>query len=381
MTEPNAAELVRQRLAEGVALAEQMLDEECVEAIAEAAETIAEAYRNGGKLLIFGNGGSAADAVHVAAEFVGRYLIDRRPLPAIALAENLSSVTAIGNDYGFEEVFARQVRALGEPGDVAIGLTTSGRSPNIVRGLEVAGEAGLVAVAMTGADPGPVGAAAGHLIAIPTADTPRVQEGQMLAAHTICEWVEARLAGEDAIRLSCPRLEPGRTAFLDRDGTINESPSGGDYIASPDDLRLLPGAAQAIRLLNEHPAKVIVVTNQRGIALGRMTEADLNAVHERLEDELARNGARLDGIVYCPHHEGECDCRKPGTGMFERAAREIAGVKIEGGAMIGDTARDMEASRRLGITTVRIGRAAEGDSVADCEAPDLLAAARWLIGT
>jgi D-sedoheptulose 7-phosphate isomerase len=198
MTEPSASELVRRRLAEGAALVESMLEPACVEAIAAAAETTAESYSKGGKLLIFGNGGSAADAVHVAAEFVGRYLVDRPPLPAIALAANLSSVTAIGNDYGYDEVFSRQMRGLGSKGDVAVGLTTSGRSSNVVKGLEAAAEMGIATVAMTGADPGPAGAAAELCISIPSDDTPRIQEGHMLAAHTICEWVEARLMEESA---------------------------------------------------------------------------------------------------------------------------------------------------------------------------------------
>lgn len=179
--------------------------------------------------------------------------------------------------------------------------------------------------------------------------------------------------------MSPPRLEPGRTAFLDRDGTINESPPEGDYVTSPAGVRLLPGAAEAIRLLNEHPAKVVVVTNQRGIALGRMSEADLRRVNDRLAEELDRSGAHLDAIVHCPHHEGACECRKPGTGMFERAAREVDGVEIAGGAMVGDTTRDVEAGHRLGLTTVRIGRSAEGDPAPDHEARNLLEAARWLI--
>jgi D-glycero-D-manno-heptose 1,7-bisphosphate phosphatase len=178
--------------------------------------------------------------------------------------------------------------------------------------------------------------------------------------------------------LSPARLAPGRTVFLDRDGTINESPPEGEYLSSADDVRLLPGAAEAIRLLDEHPAKVVVVTNQRGIALGKMTEADLGAVNERLESELARSGARLDGILHCPHHAGTCECRKPGTGMFERAAREIEGVAIEGGAMIGDSAIDIEAGRRLGLTTVRLGASGTGDPVSDHEASTLLEAVRWL---
>lgn len=196
MTEPSAAELVRRRLGEGAALVESMLSEECVAEIAAVAELTADAYRRGNKLLLFGNGGSAADAIHVAAEFVGRYLVDRPPLPAIALVANPSSVTAIGNDYGYDEVFARQLRGLGVRGDVAIGFTTSGRSVNVERGLRAAAELGIATVAMTGADPGPVGEATEHRIRIPSADTPRVQEGHMLAAHTICEWVEARLVDE-----------------------------------------------------------------------------------------------------------------------------------------------------------------------------------------
>ncbi|HEX8690148.1 MAG TPA: HAD family hydrolase, partial [Solirubrobacterales bacterium] len=171
--------------------------------------------------------------------------------------------------------------------------------------------------------------------------------------------------------MSGPRLAPGATVFLDRDGTINESPPEGEYVAAPDEVRLLPGAAEAIRLLNQHPAKAVVVTNQRGIALGRMTESDLAAVHARLESELARSGAHLDGIVHCPHEAGTCDCRKPETGMFERAADEIEGVSIEGGAMIGDTARDVEAGKRLGLATVRIGNSRPGDPRPDHETGDL----------
>ena len=134
MSDQGAQELARSRLGEAVEVAEAMRTGEGAEQIAAAAETVHAALRDGGTLLVFGNGGSAADAVHIAAEFVGRYLLERRPLPAVALVANPSTVTAIGNDYGFEEVFARQVRALGTEGDVAIGLTTSGRSPNVVLG-------------------------------------------------------------------------------------------------------------------------------------------------------------------------------------------------------------------------------------------------------
>lgn len=178
--------------------------------------------------------------------------------------------------------------------------------------------------------------------------------------------------------MTAPRLEPGRTGFLDRDGTINEPAAPGEYILAAEEVKLLPGAAAAIRLLNELPAKVVVVTNQRGIALGLMDEADLAAVNERLRELLAAEGAHLDAIVHCPHEAGVCDCRKPGSGMFERAAREVPGVTLEGGAMIGDSALDVEAGNRLGLTTVRLGPSAAGDPEATYSAASLLEAVRLL---
>lgn len=180
--------------------------------------------------------------------------------------------------------------------------------------------------------------------------------------------------------MSAARLAPDATAFLDRDGTINRSASEGAYIVAAAEVELLPGAAAAIRRLNELPAKVVVVTNQRGIALGRMSETDLVAVDARLGELLGAEGARLDASFHCPHEKGECDCRKPGPGMFERAAAEVPGVRIEGGAMVGDSPLDVEAGRRLGLTTIRLGPAAPGDPVADHGAVDLLGAVGWLLG-
>jgi len=179
--------------------------------------------------------------------------------------------------------------------------------------------------------------------------------------------------------LTSPRLAPGATAFLDRDGTINESAPEGEYIVSPAEVRLLPGAAAAIAALERLPARVVVVTNQRGIALGRMSEEDLAAVNARLLELLEAEGASLDAILHCPHEKGACDCRKPGPGMFERAEREVPGARIEGGAMIGDSVLDVEAGNRLGLTTVRLGESAPGDPAPTHQAPDLRAAVSWLL--
>ncbi len=162
--------------------------------IVEVAAAIATALKNGGAVLVFGNGGSAADAQHFAAELVGRYEQERTAWPAIALTTDTSALTAIANDFGFERVFARQLEALGRKGDVAIGISTSGTSPNVLRALETGNERGLVTVALTGRG-GDAGKIAAHHIAVQEARTARVQEVHATLLHVICELVEKELNG------------------------------------------------------------------------------------------------------------------------------------------------------------------------------------------
>jgi D-sedoheptulose 7-phosphate isomerase len=171
-------------------MARALVGESLAESIELVAALIAERYRAGATLLLFGNGGSAADAQHIATELTGRYLLDRPPLAALALADNTAALTAIGNDFGFDEVFARQVRAFGRPGDVAVGLSTSGGSGNVLAGLMAAREAGLATVGITGPRGDAMAPLCDHCIRIPAEQTPQIQEGTMLVLHTICELVE-----------------------------------------------------------------------------------------------------------------------------------------------------------------------------------------------
>jgi D-sedoheptulose 7-phosphate isomerase len=168
--------------------------EPLADTLARVAEAVAQALTTGHKLLLFGNGGSAAQAQHIAAEFVGRFQSERDPLPAVALTTDTSALTAIGNDYGFEEIFARQLRALAHPGDVALGISTSGRSPNVLRALEQAGQLQLVRVALTGPNVSPAGRAADLCLRAPGRSTARIQEAHLVLLHTLCELVEHRLA-------------------------------------------------------------------------------------------------------------------------------------------------------------------------------------------
>lgn len=188
-----SVELVQQRLAETIAVKQQMQQGDFAAQTVEVARVIIGALRAGGKVIFFGNGGSAQDAGHLAAELMGRFAFDRPGLAAISLPDATAAMTAIGNDYSYDEVFARQVLAAGRRGDVVVGLTTSGNSPNVVRALEVAGQAGMTTVTLTGAHGGKVANVADICIRVPSHDTGRIQEACLHLGHSICEMVEAAL--------------------------------------------------------------------------------------------------------------------------------------------------------------------------------------------
>jgi D-sedoheptulose 7-phosphate isomerase len=180
---------LREDIERSIEIHRRLMDS-CLPAIATAAEALITAYLTGHKAFFFGNGGSAADAQHLAAEFVGRYLRERRPLPSLALHANSSAVTAIANDYGYDQVFARQLEALAVPGDVAVAISTSGNSPSVIEGARCARRIGLFTIALTGASGGCLRDVVDTLIAVPCEETPRIQECHILVGHALCNAVE-----------------------------------------------------------------------------------------------------------------------------------------------------------------------------------------------
>lgn len=173
----------------------QKIESELTAPIARLAERLIETFSIGNKLLIMGNGGSAADAQHFAGEIVSRFRMERPGLPAIALSTDTSIITAIGNDYGYERIFSRQVEALAAPGDAVIGISTSGNSPNVQRALEVARQAGCTTIGLLGKDGGSIKAVCDIPLIIPSHDTPRVQEGHITVIHILCDLIEQGLFG------------------------------------------------------------------------------------------------------------------------------------------------------------------------------------------
>lgn len=187
-------DLLRQSLTDSIAAKEQFY-EKSRGRLLTLVDWLVACFQAGGKLLVCGNGGSAADAQHLAAEFVNRFLIDRPPLPAIALTTDSSILTSVANDFSFDDVFAKQVLALGREGDVLLGISTSGNSPNIIRAVEAAREKGLATVVLTGGNGGALAGKADLELRVPSGKTPHIQEAHLWIEHMICWLVDERLHG------------------------------------------------------------------------------------------------------------------------------------------------------------------------------------------
>jgi D-sedoheptulose 7-phosphate isomerase len=228
------------------------LEKRCTRPVAEAAEAVIASLASGGTIYFCGNGGSAADAQHLAAELSGRYRLERPALAAVALTTNTSALTAIGNDFGFEQVFARQLAGLGTPGDVLVAITTSGRSANVLRAVATARELGMVVIGMTGLSGLRFASRCDHALVTPSDSTPRIQEGHIAMGHALCELAERALfpqrkggAGVKATGMA-GRAGGGRRATLSRraeaGAAARREERGGARMAEPSGRRSTPPA-------------------------------------------------------------------------------------------------------------------------------------------
>lgn len=304
--------------------------------IRKAADMITDAFRNGGQAIFMGNGGSSADAQHIAAEFSGRYMLERPALPGVCLS-NIAPVTAIGNDYSYDLVFKRQIEAICRKGDVVIGFSTSGNSKNVILAMEAAKERGAVTISFTG-DGGKMKDMADHAVIIPSKETPRIQEGYLCACHTVCGIVEREMFGQRAV-------------FIDRDDTIAKDVP---YCNDPGKFEIYDFVPEAVRRLNEAGYLVIVVTNQSGIGRGYFDESVLDRIHDKLKASVSAGGGRIDDVFYCPHTpDDRCSCRKPEIGMGLAAVAKH-GIDPSRSFMIGDHEKDMEFARKLGCRGIQV---------------------------
>ena len=306
------------------------------EQIRQAAEVITRSMRAGNKIIFMGNGGSSADAQHIAAEFSGKYMMDRPAMPGMSLS-NIAPVTAIGNDYSYDLVFKRQIEAHCRQGDIVVGLSTSGNSKNVVLAMERAKELGAITISFTG-DGGVMREMADVAVVIPSKETARIQEGYLCACHTICGIVEREMFGEKCV-------------MVDRDDTIaKDSP----YCDDPSKFHMFDGAPEAVKRLNDAGYKVIVVTNQSGINRGYFDLDTLDAIHSKMIESVEVAGGRIDDVFFCPHRPDEdCQCRKPRVGMGLAAISKHR-INPYVSYMIGDSDKDVEFGRALGCRTLKV---------------------------
>ena len=345
-SESNPAMGAPGKIGEWVRRAYGMLTGFPIEAARKAAATITACYERGGMVLACGNGGSAAEAEHLVAELVGKFERDRAPLPALTLHANSVPLTAIANDYGYDEAFAHQVNALGKPGDVLVAISTSGGSENVVRAVLAAKARGMITIGYLGGTGGRLGELVDVPVILEAPDTATIQAGHLVLTHTICGLVEEALF-------------PNKAVFLDRDGTLIVNRH---FASDPDSIEFLDGVVEGLLKLRGAGYKLVLVSNQSGVARGYFEEAAVGRMHNRLQRMLNKYGAALDGLEYCPHHpEGtvspfavDCVCRKPAPGMLRRAARKH-GVNLSASWMVGDIEADVEAGRRAGTRTILVG--------------------------
>jgi len=305
-------------------------------AIEKIADVLVKTIKNGNQIIFMGNGGSSADAQHLAAEFTGRYIMERDPMPAIALS-NIAPVTAIGNDYSFDLVFKRQTEAHVRKGDAVVCISTSGNSKNIIEAMKAAKEKGATAITFTGMG-GVMKNMADHALVIPSTETPRIQEGYMVAGHIICGLVERGIFGKKAV-------------LIDRDDTIAKDHP---YCSRPEDLLLFDGVPASIARLNKAGYLVIIITNQSGIARGKFTEDILSKIHKKMIADIEKGGGKIDDIFYCPHHpDDKCECRKPEIGMGVKAVEKHR-INTKTSFMIGNSDADVEFGKAIGCESIKV---------------------------
>lgn len=294
------------------------------------------------KLIFFGNGGSAADSVHITAEFINKFKIDRNAYPAIALTDNVSNITAIANDYEYSRIFEKQLDALARAGDIVFGISTSGKSKNVIYGLKKAKEKGAYTIGIGGKNikKTKMSDYVDLLLVIPSNNTPIIQEGYMMLLHIFAEMIEDLMEN------------PQPFAFVDRDNTIIEDVP---YCHKIEDVKFKKDIFNYLKLLMDSGYLLTITTNQSGIGRGYFTLEDFIAVNSYIEEELLKRKIVIQGHFACPHKpEDNCNCRKPKTGLIE-SVMNTYNVDLYSSIVVGDREDiDGELALNLGIPYIDI---------------------------
>lgn len=324
----------------------------CAQVEAEAVEAVLHmlhrAYLKGGRVFLFGNGGSGATASHFAEDLAKGTLLSpdgRKRLKAISLTDNTPYILALANDEGYETIFEEQMIGLAEPGDMAIGISGSGNSENVLRAIRYANENEMITVGFTGFDGGKLKRMASCGVHVACDDIGMAESLHMVVVHLIVSRLREMINE--------------RVVFLDRDGVINENRV--DHVKSWEEFRFLPGALEGIRKLTEEGFRILVMTNQSAVGRGLLSKAALEEIHRKMMARVESAGGRISAIYYCPHRpDVGCGCRKPKPGLL-RQAEEAFKIDLAGSYLVGDMRSDIHAGAAVGCVTILVGSAWRSD--------------------
>ena len=319
--------------------------------LTEAFEALWTAWEADRVVFIVGNGGSASTASHMANDLSKQAQVGgRRPLRAHALTDSVETITAFANDIGYENVFAAQLKTHARPGDVLVLISCSGKSPNLIKAIQVAKHLGLKTIAFGGFNGGPTSDLCDHYVHVPSSDYGHIETAHVLFEHLLTELL--RKAGQSAFK---PAI------LIDRDGVIVKNRA--DYVKSRMEMEILPGALQAIAALSQSGYRVFVVTNQSAIGRGLTTFAEVDSMHRQLAFEVSCLGGHIEAFLVCPHTpEEQCNCRKPAPGLLYQA-RDRYGVDLDSAVMIGDWESDIQAALAAGCVSILISDERKGRKI------------------
>lgn len=322
-------------------------------------QEIIDCFNNGGKVLIAGNGGFAAISQHIAAELVGKLKLKRLPLPAISLASDISVLTCEANDFGFENVFSRQIEALAKTEDLVLCLTTSGKSKNILESISAANETGVKCYVVTGANPPkPLIELCQNIIALPILNSESIQDVAMILLHKICEEIESEFACKCECNIwndiiSLAKNGKYRWLVLDRDGVINELLPN-RYALTIEDITLNSRFLESCKDIAQVYEEVFVVTNQACIGKGIVSSEQIDTINSYIETEIVKAGGRISGFYVCSDANSESVNRKPNTGLAEVIKQQFPEIDFSKTLVLGDSYSDELFARRIGASFIKI---------------------------
>lgn len=330
---------------------EKMIDEGAFQqAILSSAINIADCLSHNGKIIIAGNGGSASQSQHFVAELMGKFHKNRLPYAAISLNSDNSLLTCIGNDYGFERIFSRQVLGLAKTNDVFVAFTTSGKSRNIAEALITCKSIGVNTIVFTGEGRHNIDLVSDLSIKIPSNDIPIIQECHTIAFHIICELVENILQNNDYENdwnsLIKEHQKGRKYLILDRDGVVNITKPNG-YIANYEEFTFTEGFTTNIKLLSSLYDRIFITTNQAGIGKKLMTTKDLDILHKKMLNDISNMGGHIDKIYYSTGIDNSDNMRKPNIGMAERIKIDFPDVDFNRTIVVGDSFADRLFADRI----------------------------------